>query len=157
MEVHPSRVELEARFKDWVWGDPGVQAIMSNIKFPGLPAGYIPRRIDTFVELGEKDMLSGERNIQRDSKGRPVTMKITPEFYMRWKDRVLKQFAIATGNVPRFYLNMHKKESFFVRKAEKSSGMMIDLCLSYIDRRWKDYESDEEDYSSKRRTCRVWH
>ena len=155
-EVHPSTAELQAPFKDWVWDDPVAKAIIANIKFPDLPAGFIPQHINTFVELGEKNMLTGERVIKRDAKGRPVTMKITPEFYMRWKDRVLKQLGIATGNQPGFYLDMRKKEKFFVKKAEKSAGMVTDLCLSYIDRRWKDYESDEED-SSKRRTCRVGH
>lgn len=123
-DAHPSRAELEAQFKDAFWSNPQAQNIVRNIKFDRLPSGFIPRRIGTFVELGEKNLLSGEREIERDRNGAPVTLELTPNFYLRWKDRALKQLAIVFGGDYRQFLNMRKKESFLVVKSVSKKGML---------------------------------
>lgn len=117
-EARPSRAELEARFKESFWDDGDAQNIVKYISIEGLPIGYKPLRVNQFVELGNRDVLSGKWVPMLDSKNRIKTMLITPEIYLEWKNTLLKQLALRFGDYHQF-LDMRKKETFFVHKAVK--------------------------------------
>lgn len=120
-DINPSRAELEAPLKPSALENKRVEFIIEQIKFDGLPQGYVPR-IGTHKELGDKNWQTGKWEPQLGKDGKTVTMLIGKEFYFRWKRVLLAQLARAFDGNYRQFLDLRKKEPYFAERSPKNKN-----------------------------------
>jgi histone H3 len=118
VDINPTRAELEARLKRAALENKRIQVLIDFIKFDGFPIGYVPR-IGTHQELGDKNLLTGKWEPRIGKDGKVITMFINKEFYFRWKRLLLAQLARTFDGDYRQFLDLRKKEPYFVEKSPK--------------------------------------